>query len=73
MPYHEQGRDKELTSELRGMPRYIGKVLDRAPEVEAATDMLVARRDVFYLAAISTIRRCMEGALKLKEISYIHC
>ncbi len=71
---HTMGRDevRELTSELRGMPRYIGKVLDRAPEVEAATDMLVPARDVFYLGRNINYPTMLEGALKLKEISYIH-
>ncbi|MBI0583660.1 MAG: glutamine--fructose-6-phosphate transaminase (isomerizing) [Methanomassiliicoccus sp.] len=68
------GRDeiRELTSELRGMPRYIGKVLDRAHEVEAATDMLVPARDVFFLGRNINYPTMLEGALKLKEISYIH-
>jgi glucosamine--fructose-6-phosphate aminotransferase (isomerizing) len=71
---HTLGRDevRELTSELRGMPRYIGKVLDRAHEVEAATDMLVPARDVFYLGRNINYPTMLEGALKLKEISYIH-
>ncbi len=68
------GRDeiRELTSELRGMPRYIGKVLDRAHEVEAATEMLVPARDVFFLGRNVNYPTMLEGALKLKEISYIH-
>jgi glucosamine--fructose-6-phosphate aminotransferase (isomerizing) len=71
---HTMSRDeiRELTSELRGMPRYIGKVLDRALEVEAATDMLVPARDVFYLGRNINYPTMLEGALKLKEISYIH-
>jgi glucosamine--fructose-6-phosphate aminotransferase (isomerizing) len=71
---HTMGRDaiRELTSELRGMPRYIGKVLDRANEVEAATDMLVPARDVFFLGRNINYPTMLEGARKLKEISYIH-
>ena len=71
---HTMGRDevRELTSELRAMPRYIGKVLDRGPEVEAATEMLVSARDAFYLGRNINYPTMLEGALKLKEISYIH-
>jgi glucosamine--fructose-6-phosphate aminotransferase (isomerizing) len=71
---HTMGRDaiRELTSELRGMPRYIGKVLDRAIEVEAATEMLVPAHDVFFLGRNINYPTMLEGALKLKEISYIH-
>jgi len=70
----KMGRDevRELASDLRGMPRYIRKVLDRAPEVDAAVDMLVPARDVFFLGRNINYPTMLEGALKLKEISYIH-
>lgn len=63
---------RELSSELRGMPRFIRKVLDRAHEVEEASDMLVPARDVFFLGRNINYPTMLEGALKLKEISYIH-
>jgi glucosamine--fructose-6-phosphate aminotransferase (isomerizing) len=67
-----QDHVRELIAELRGMPRYIRKVLDKAPEVEAAIDMLVPARDVFFLGRNINYPTMLEGALKLKEISYIH-
>ncbi len=71
---HKMARDevRELASELRGMPRYIRKVLDLAHEVDAAADMLVPARDVFFLGRNINYPTMLEGALKLKEISYIH-
>jgi glutamine---fructose-6-phosphate transaminase (isomerizing) len=71
---HTMARDevRELASDLRGMPHYIRKVLERASEVEAATDMLVPARDVFFLGRNINYPTMLEGALKLKEISYIH-
>ena len=63
---------RHLSTELRSMPRYVSGVLDRASEIEEAIDMLVPARDVFYLGRNINYPTMMEGALKLKEISYIH-
>ena len=59
-------------SELRAMPRCGPTVLDKASEVEAAMDMLVPARDVFFIGRNINYPTMLEGALKLKEISYIH-
>jgi glucosamine--fructose-6-phosphate aminotransferase (isomerizing) len=61
-----------LVSELRSIPRAVSKVLDRASDIEAAVDMLVPARDIFYLGRNINYPTMLEGALKLKEISYIH-
>ncbi|WP_019177546.1 glutamine--fructose-6-phosphate transaminase (isomerizing) [Methanomassiliicoccus luminyensis] len=68
------GRDeiRSLSSELRSMPQYVRGVLDRASEVDDSTDMLVEARDVFFLGRNINYPTMLEGALKLKEISYIH-
>jgi glucosamine--fructose-6-phosphate aminotransferase (isomerizing) len=63
---------RSLSSDLRSMPRTVKKVLDRAAEVEAVIGMLVNARDVFYLGRNINYPTMLEGALKLKEISYIH-
>ena len=59
-------------SKLRAMPGAVQSVLDKAFEVEAAVDMLVPARDVFYIGRNINYPTMLEGALKLKEISYIH-
>ncbi|NLT37486.1 MAG: glutamine--fructose-6-phosphate transaminase (isomerizing) [Methanomassiliicoccus sp.] len=71
---HTMGRDevRELMSDLRGMPRYVGSVLDRSQQVNEAIDMLVPAQDVFFLGRNINYPTMLEGALKLKEISYIH-
>jgi len=61
-----------LTSELRAIPRAVSSVLDHASEVEEAVDMLVPARDIFFLGRNINYPTMLEGALKLKEISYIH-
>ncbi len=59
-------------SKLRAMPGAVQSVLDKAFDVEAAVDMLVPARDVFYIGRNINYPTMLEGALKLKEISYIH-
>ncbi len=44
----------------------------RPIEVEAAVDLLVPARDVFFIGRNINYPTMLEGALKLKEISYIH-
>lgn len=59
-------------SELRKMPGVVQSVLDRSAEVEQAVDMLVPARDIFFIGRNLNYPTMLEGALKLKEISYIH-
>ncbi|MDD1765403.1 MAG: glutamine--fructose-6-phosphate transaminase (isomerizing) [Methanomassiliicoccales archaeon] len=61
-----------LRSELRSMPQYVREVLENAAAIEEATDMIVNARDVFFIGRNINYPTVLEGALKLKEISYIH-
>lgn len=63
---------RTLKSELRSMPLRVKEILDRAGEIEAATSILVPARDVFFIGRNINYPTVLEGALKLKEISYIH-
>ncbi|MEO1322653.1 MAG: glutamine--fructose-6-phosphate transaminase (isomerizing) [Pseudomonadota bacterium] len=65
-------REVELVDALSGIPRLISEsfALD-APIAEMARDLAKAR-DVIYLGRGVHFPIAMEGALKLKEISYIH-
>jgi len=63
---------RHLSTELRSMPRYVSGVLDRASQIEEVVEMLVDARDIFYLGRNINYPTMLEGALKLKEISYIH-
>jgi glucosamine--fructose-6-phosphate aminotransferase (isomerizing) len=69
MSYEQQ---RTMRSQLMSMPTYIRAVLDRASEIEEATDMLVGARDIFFIGRNISFPVVLEGALKLKEISYIH-
>ncbi len=62
----------QLVSELRLLPELAGQCLDREPAVEAVARQLLSMRHCLYLGRGVNMPTAYEGALKLKEISYIH-
>ena len=65
-------QEQELVSALIEVPRLISTMLvDETPYVELA-HLLSKARDVLYLGRGLSYPLALEGALKLKEISYIH-
>lgn len=65
----EEGR---LVHALMETPRLIADALKIEPEIEAIAQELAQARDVLYLGRGVHYPIALEGALKLKEISYIH-
>ncbi|MBI5236949.1 MAG: glutamine--fructose-6-phosphate transaminase (isomerizing) [Deltaproteobacteria bacterium] len=63
---------KALLHELVMMPKKIEKALDSAPLIEALAKKYFNFRDFIYLGRGMNFPIALEGALKLKEISYIH-
>ncbi len=63
---------KSLVSDLRLVPDLVGRTLDRESEVEKVAHVLKDIRDCLYLGRGINMPIAYEGALKLKEISYIH-
>ena len=63
---------KELVSDLRLVPDLVGRTLEREDEVEIVAHALKDIRDCLYLGRGINMPIAYEGALKLKEISYIH-
>ncbi len=64
--------EQELVSALIELPRHISAVLrDESDYVDLAHDLAKAR-DILYLGRGVNYPIALEGALKLKEISYIH-
>ncbi len=62
----------QLVSDLRLLPELAGQCLDREPAVEAVARQLLSMRHCLYLGRGVNMPTAYEGALKLKEISYIH-
>ena len=65
-----QGR--ELIHALQALPDQLRKVLDRAPELEALAERFWQVPNALYLGRGVNFPVALEGALKLKEISYVH-
>lgn len=65
------GKEKELAS-LSMLVEQIDEILDRAGEAEKLADSLVASRDFFFIGRSLSFPAALEGALKLKEITYLH-
>jgi len=65
-----QGR--EVVRALAKLPELVKQVLAKAPLVEQIADRLVRTQNVLYLGRGYNFPVALEGALKLKEISYIH-
>ena len=66
------GRAAELLAGLRAMPGLMHQALERDDEVEAIARRLSEAEDVLFLGRGPMYPLALEGALKLKEISYIH-
>lgn len=64
--------ENELVAALTGVPRHISSIVrSEGDYIALATDLSKAR-DILYLGRNISFPIAMEGALKLKEISYIH-
>jgi len=63
---------RALVADLRLVPALAGKVLSRDAEIEKIAYTLKDIRDCLYLGRGINMPIAYEGALKLKEISYIH-
>jgi glutamine---fructose-6-phosphate transaminase (isomerizing) len=68
------GRDQEeeLVRALAEVPRHVSTLLHNEAVYERLAHDLAKARDVLYLGRGSSYPLALEGALKLKEISYIH-
>ncbi|MFI4969681.1 MAG: glutamine--fructose-6-phosphate transaminase (isomerizing) [Lysobacterales bacterium] len=61
-----------LVAELATLPRVIGEVLKLDPAIAALAERFVSRQHALFLGRGVHYPVALEGALKLKEISYIH-
>jgi glucosamine--fructose-6-phosphate aminotransferase (isomerizing) len=64
--------EKALVHALVEMPRHLNAALALEPQIEHLARDLAKSRDVLYLGRGTSFPLALEGALKLKEISYIH-
>jgi glucosamine--fructose-6-phosphate aminotransferase (isomerizing) len=65
-------QEARLCSTLLETPRHIVEMLKDEPKFEELGQEIAKARDVLYLGRGPSFPIAMEGALKLKEISYVH-
>ena len=65
-----QGR--EVVRALGRLPELVERVLAKAPEAERIAERMMRASNVLYLGRGYNFPVALEGALKLKEISYVH-
>jgi len=61
-----------LEEGLNAIPELVESVLKHDESLRELAESLVDRRDFFYIGRGISVPTALEGALKLKEISYIH-
>ena len=68
----DQDTEQQITDELFSLPSKIDQVLSLAPQIETIAQSLTSAQHALFLGRGTQYPVAMEGALKLKEISYIH-
>jgi len=62
----------EYVKALKGVPDLVRKTLELAPQIRDIAKRYTQYNDMLFLGRLSLFPIALEGALKLKEISYIH-
>ena len=68
----QAGVSAELVEELRRLPTRLGEALAMDKTVEKVAELFAEKHHTLFLGRGAQYPVAMEGALKLKEISYIH-
>jgi glucosamine--fructose-6-phosphate aminotransferase (isomerizing) len=68
----DHAQEQELVGALAGLPGAMSKALELEPQIEKIATWLHTAKDALYLGRGSMFPIALEGALKFKEISYIH-
>jgi glucosamine--fructose-6-phosphate aminotransferase (isomerizing) len=64
--------EREIVAHLSEAPAAMNRALDRDEQIQRMSHFISRARDVLYLGRGPDYPMALEGALKLKEISYIH-
>ncbi len=62
----------EYVNALKGAPELVRQALKQAPKIKAIAKRYAQYHDMLFLGRLSLFPLALEGALKLKEISYVH-
>ncbi len=66
------GAGVRYVTALKGAPDLVRKALEQAPHIKAIAKRYAHYTDMLFLGRLALYPIALEGALKLKEISYIH-
>src|ERR671921_345089 len=64
--------EREIVAHLAEAPEAMARAIDHDEDIKAMAHLIAPARDVLYLGRGPDYAMALEGALKLKEISYIH-
>ena len=65
-------KGREIAQAMTELPQQIQQILDRADQIETIAEKFKDAQNFLYLGRGYNFPVALEGALKLKEISYIH-
>eukprot|EP00164_Ancoracysta_twista_P003511 GFYU01004687.1.p1 GENE.GFYU01004687.1~~GFYU01004687.1.p1 ORF type:complete len:718 (-),score=243.52 GFYU01004687.1:168-2255(-) len=65
-------RRKEIIDDLHRIPGLISQILEADAQIEAIAEQIQESRSLLVLGRGFQYGTCLEGALKIKEISYMH-
>ena len=68
----DHAHEAELVGHLCEIPSHAAEVLNHDKRLREIAQIIAEARDVLYLGRGSAFPLALEGALKLKEISYVH-
>ncbi len=68
----DESRQREIMNALRSLPSYISQTLEMNDAIEKLSENFIPKHHALFLGRGIQYPIAMEGALKLKEISYIH-
>jgi glucosamine--fructose-6-phosphate aminotransferase (isomerizing) len=68
----DEAEERQIVANLTEAPAAMNAALAHDAEIEAMAPVIARARDVLYLGRGPDYPMALEGALKLKEISYIH-
>lgn len=68
----DRTRTDKLMKELEKLPEKIEALLSQKEDIQEYASKTMSRKDVFFIGRGVDYAVCVEGSLKLKEISYMH-
>lgn len=66
------GQDEKLLEEIQKIPEYMKNALEKEDQIKDIAKKYKDAKDFFFIGRGFSYPTAMEGALKLKEITYIH-